>query len=74
MTERTSPSNSHTLKSSAFWADTGLSETELTMFNGLELSETRIANERESSSNQHQNHTTSSPWINHRKVRSMLSP
>jgi hypothetical protein len=51
-----------------------LSETEFTMFNGLELAETRLANGRESSSNQLQNHTTSTPWINHRRVRSTLSP
>jgi hypothetical protein len=74
MTKRTSPSNGHTLKSSAFRTDIGLSETEFTMFKGLELSETRLANGKESSSNQLQNHTTSTPWVNHRRVRSTLSP
>ena len=41
-----------------------LSETEFTMFKGLELSETRLANGRESSSNQLQNHTTSTHYLN----------
>jgi hypothetical protein len=44
------------------------------MFKGLELSETRLANGRESSSNQLQNKTTSIPWVNRRRVRSTLSP
>ncbi len=74
MTRRTSFSNGHTLKRSAFRADTGLSEAEFTMFNGHELAETRPANGRKSSSNQLQNQTTSTPWVNHRRVRSTLSP
>lgn len=74
MTQRTSPSNDHNLKRIAFWANTGLSETEFTTFNRLELSEPQLANERENISNQNHNHTTPSPWINHRQVRSMLSP
>jgi hypothetical protein len=74
MTRRTSPSKGHTLNSSAFRANTGVSETEFTMFNGPELSETRLANGREGSSDQPQNHTTSTPWSNENRACFTLFP
>ena len=58
----------------AFRANTGMPSAEFTMLNALELHETRLVNGSERRSDQRQGQTTLTHWINHRRVRSTLSP
>lgn len=74
MTGRMSAFHGHPLKCTPFRAGIGLPKTEFNSFGAPELCAMRLAKKSEDTSDQRQNHTQSTPWINLRRARFTLSP
>jgi hypothetical protein len=74
MTKRTSPSKGHTLNSSAFRANTGMSTAESITSSAQQLHRTDLENDMQVPRIGTRNGKPSSPWINHRKAHFTLSP